>query len=276
MESFLQIDHNRVSEIIAYIQAHGREARGFYYGLKQDGQEWCVRSGSTFFGFDIDGILHAVVLFSATGVMTCHVDSEAIYKKLDFLKVMRKFKPTLIKSNLKTLEKIQMVLSRVAVCEEIERCLLMETTCDLFVPDRSAHGMIVDAALIDIHDAVPFLLEVERAFGRNPLSVNQLKEKVEGMDNYVYYVDERKIMGQAAIEYTAEDHAQLGGVYIRKDYRSRGIGRRVTSVMTQRMLDRGLRVSLLVYKDNLPAVRMYQNLGYQTTCELGLMTVHIQ
>lgn len=278
MEAFLELKEQHVKYILDYIENHGYAAQGFYYGLKRNGDTWSIRKGATFFGYIREKALIGIVSFSTTKVMTCHFEDDSIYNKLDFLKVIRQYRPEVIKADRLDLERIRNVLVRVAICHDVEVCEVMHVNRESFKNDANVHGMIVDASLIPIRDCVPFLLQVEKAFGRNPLTVNQLKDKVDAIENYIYYIDKASnggtsIEGQAVIEFEAENFAQLGGVYTNTSSRGKGIGKRLASVLTERMLEKGLDVNLLVMKNNESAIKVYRTLGYEVVHELGLMAV---
>jgi len=275
MEAFQELKEQHVKYILDYIESHGVAAQGFYYGLKRDEDQWQLRNGITYFGYVREKKLIGLVSFSITKTMTCHFEEDSIYSKLDFLKVIRQFKPTVIKAAKEDLARIKNVLTRVAICHEVEICEVMHVNSQTFIKDKNVHGMVVDASLIPIRDAVPFLLDVEKAFGRNPLTVNQLKDKVGAIQNYIYYIDKMDIKGQAVIEFETHDFAQLGGVYTLNAERGKGIGKRLTSVLTERMLDRGLHVNLLVMQSNKAAVKVYEDLGYTVVHELGFMAVEM-
>jgi len=273
MEAFLELSTQHIDNIIDYIERHGFETHGFYYGLKKVNGKWCVRNGSTYFGYVKDKMLLGMASFSSSKVMTCHFEDTSIYRKLDFLKAIRQLKPEMIKANYDALNEIKKVLTRVAICQEIKICEVMHVSKAHFIKDQNVHGMVVDASLIPIRDAVPFLLQVEKAFGRNPLTVNQLKDKVDAIENYIYYIENSEIKGQVVIEFEAKNFAQLGGVYTAPHGRGKGIGKRLTSVMTERMLENGYNVNLLVMKDNIAAIKVYETLGYKVVYELGFMAV---
>lgn len=273
MEAFFELKRQHVKYILDYIERHDFATHGFYYGLKKENGAWVLRNGSTFYGYIRDKVMIGMVSFSSTRVMTCHFEDDSIYNKLDFLKVLRQFKPNLIKASPLDLSRIQGVLTRVAICDDIELCSVMHVNNETFKPSDQRHGMVVDASLIPIRDAVPFLLKVEKAFGRNPLTVNQLKDKVDAIENYIYYIEDSQIKGQAVIEFETKTFAQLGGVYTSPSVRGKGVGKRLTSALTQRMLGKDRPVNLLVMKDNTPAIKVYEALGYKPVYEMGLMAI---
>jgi ribosomal protein S18 acetylase RimI-like enzyme len=58
--------------------------------------------------------------------------------------------------------------------------------------------------------------------------------------------------------------AAIGNVTTSPEYRRRGLGTRVTSVLARTLLDEGMRVGLNVRADNLAALSCYSALGFET------------
>ncbi|WP_232243218.1 GNAT family N-acetyltransferase [Paenibacillus sp. GSMTC-2017] len=64
---------------------------------------------------------------------------------------------------------------------------------------------------------------------------------------------------------------ELGNIVTRLDYRGRGLAKRLTSELTRLGKKRSPDVYLGVLANNLPAVCVYEGLGYQTTMELSIV-----
>lgn len=61
--------------------------------------------------------------------------------------------------------------------------------------------------------------------------------------------------------------AAVGCVYVRRDKRGQGLGRAVTHAVSAHLLARGLQTIVLNVKQvNTPAIRVYENLGYERYC----------
>jgi predicted GNAT family acetyltransferase len=66
----------------------------------------------------------------------------------------------------------------------------------------------------------------------------------------------------------SEGIGAVGSVYTRGDRRGRGLGRAVTSAVTDELLRIGLRTIVLnVRRENHVAIRLYEQLGYERYCE---------
>ncbi|OBZ17198.1 GNAT family N-acetyltransferase [Bacillus sp. FJAT-26390] len=64
---------------------------------------------------------------------------------------------------------------------------------------------------------------------------------------------------------------ELGNIITRLDYRGRGLAKLLTSELTRLGKKRSPDVYLGVLANNLPAVRVYEGLGYETTMELSIV-----
>lgn len=64
---------------------------------------------------------------------------------------------------------------------------------------------------------------------------------------------------------------ELGNIVTRLDCRGRGLAKRITSALTHLGKKRSPDVYLGVLADNLPAVHLYESLGYQTIMELSIV-----
>lgn len=61
---------------------------------------------------------------------------------------------------------------------------------------------------------------------------------------------------------TAYTCRQIGGVYVKPEFRGQGIGSFVVASLVERIQKQGFSVSLFVKKRNIPALRVYQKLGF--------------
>ena len=59
-------------------------------------------------------------------------------------------------------------------------------------------------------------------------------------------------------------HAYLGFMYVKPEYRGKGVGQKIMEGLMQWSRSKGIRqVRLDVYHDNIPAVRAYEKAGFQ-------------
>lgn len=262
-----------INSISDYIKKHHWATQGLYRGLIYHGENWSFRKGNVFFVYFSQNILRGLALFSPTGCLDCHFEDKSIYDKWDFLKCIREKRPTQIISSPDDLIYMKNILKGIFRIDAPNPLWILSVCPEKFRPYKAKTGIVVDASLLSLEQAVPFLVQVEKAFGRHFLSINQLKEKVNTLEDYVYCVVNGNIKGQAVIEIKTETTARLGGIYTLPKFRGQGIAKWTTSVITERMINKGLQVGLLVSKNNSPAVSAYKSLGYVPVEEKGLLSL---
>lgn len=126
----------------------------------------------------------------------------------------------------------------------------------------------------------PVLREAVRLTGRDIAAVNRLYATEGGSSTYqprhieegVYfgvYVDNLLIsIAGTHVVSAVEGVAVVGNVYTHPLYRGQRLATIATSATTAHLLERCPLVVLTVEKENEPAVRIYQRLGYETQCTL--------
>ena len=57
--------------------------------------------------------------------------------------------------------------------------------------------------------------------------------------------------------------AALGNIVTHPDYRNRGFGRIVTAYLCKKLLEKVDHIGLNVHRDNVSAIRCYENLGFE-------------
>jgi predicted GNAT family acetyltransferase len=63
---------------------------------------------------------------------------------------------------------------------------------------------------------------------------------------------------------------QIGGVYVRPDFRGRGVGAKMTAVFVQDLLAQGKGVSLFVKKRNQAAIKVYHKTGFSALADFRI------
>ncbi|MCY6356072.1 GNAT family N-acetyltransferase [Clostridium sp. ZS2-4] len=88
-----------------------------------------------------------------------------------------------------------------------------------------------------------------------------LCEKSEEED-WLFLIKDKKIVAQANIQTFTEDINQIGGVYTSEEHRRKGYCKAVVSEICRRILGRDKMPTLMVTKNNTPAVSAYSSLGF--------------
>ena len=145
----------------------------------------------------------------------------------------------------------------------------------VFTRPQTMLRMSVSAA-----DFKPAEGEAVRLTGRDTAVVNRLYASESGSSAYqrrhiedgVYYgvfIDNFLIsIAGTHVVSASEGVAVVGNVFTHPMYRGRGLAAVATSATTSALLERCPLVVLTVEKENDPAVRVYQRLGFETQCTL--------
>lgn len=71
-----------------------------------------------------------------------------------------------------------------------------------------------------------------------------------------------ELAAKACINALGFSYAQIGGVFTRKHWRNHGIASALMKFMVQAILEEGMGLTLFVKRDNMPALRVYEKLGF--------------
>jgi uncharacterized protein len=92
--------------------------------------------------------------------------------------------------------------------------------------------------------------------------INTIKYNSEEED-FILLLKDNKIVAQACIQTTTSMINQIGGVFTTPDERGHGYCKAVVSEICSRIVSRGKTPTLMVRKNNIPAVKAYSALGFQ-------------
>jgi len=80
---------------------------------------------------------------------------------------------------------------------------------------------------------------------------------------YHYIEIEGKIVACGGTHFENPKLAQIGNIYVLKDYRRRGFGELLTSAIAREILDKKELATLFVNQENIPAKNLYEKLGFE-------------
>ncbi len=145
---------------------------------------------------------------------------------------------------------------------------------DNFKPFVMQNIDIVNDKDLPLDTAVAFLKEVnEQGFNRitsRDEIIKTMNERSEEEDSVVVLVN-GKAVAHANIQTFTDKINQIGGVYTSKDYRGNGYCKAAVSEICRRILNRGKVPTLMVRKNNTPAVNAYKALGFNHYCDYLLI-----
>lgn len=136
---------------------------------------------------------------------------------------------------------------------------------DSFKPFVLKNIDIVNAKDLPLDTAVAFLQEVnEQGFNRKTSReeiIKTMNERGQEEESVIVLVN-GKAAAHANIQTFTDKINQIGGVYTSKDYRGNGYCKAAVSEICSRILNRGKVPTLMVTKNNTPAVKAYKALGF--------------
>lgn len=248
-----------------------------------------LRDGSKYYGYYSDGELKCLLLFTAAGSFMPLICDDSIFKKLDLLRIIKENNPSLIKGDTQSVDGVWKIINKVVSGYDIKKCILMryeyETDGIVNKVDGISNSVadnedfrFLDIDKIDINTSIGFLLEVEKAFDRNPLSINKLKLKVNNkseFDDYIFVSRDDDIVGQGLVEFEGPKVALIGGIYSKPEFRRKGIGEAITKELMRRITGRDQDTYLTVLSDNEGALKLYEKLGFVSVEDYYLVNLNL-
>lgn len=219
------------------------------------------------FGAFNDEILIGVFQFSNHRSLLCHYTDAEILKKVILLKTIRNYNPKNLSGTQQCMDPIYKMLSRSVRDVHYAECWQMFALERLEPLTQSHTGNLtfMDARAYDLNRAVDFLIEAEKAFGRKPRMINDLKLRIqdrEEQETYLFLLDKGVVVAQGMIEYFTSRHAQISAVYTAREQRGKGYGTILMQELMHRIRILGIRPALIVEKRNTAALSLYEKLGF--------------
>jgi predicted GNAT family acetyltransferase len=82
-------------------------------------------------------------------------------------------------------------------------------------------------------------------------------------EDFVLLSRDNKLVSQACVQAVTANTNQIGAVYTAEEERGRGFGKAVVSELCERIRSRGKLPTLIVNKENTPALNAYKALGFE-------------
>lgn len=276
MGNFIRLNTTHQLQYNTYIKEHFWNT--FYLSIKQSQdllKKKFDKTSGDYFGYFSEDKLSGVFVFSNNKILFADYIDESVLKKIDFFRAIKHFNPKIIKGNPTVVRSIREIISNITAEYTLEDYYIMTYEKDVIENSHvleSISNKIVDASF-------EFLVEVEKSFGRNPKVINRLKEKIMNKikkNEYVYLIEQGKIIGQGMIETIGSVYAIIGGIYITQEYRSRGYGEIITRLLIQEVLKRKKTPMLLVQKRNDIALNLYKKLGFKIKKEYSILELELE
>lgn len=234
------------------------------YGLKNGRLN---KKEGDWYGAFKDGILTGVFQFSNHRSFLGHFTDNDILKKVILLKTLRQYNPRNLSGTLHCMDPIYQMLSKTLRDVSYSECWQMFAPPSGIpkTPPTLPELSFMDARQYDLNRAVDFLIEAEKAFGRKPRMINDLKLRImdrEEQETYLFLTVAGVVVAQGMIEYQTSRYAQISAVYTAKDQRGKGYGSILMEELMGRIRALGKEPALIVEKRNTAALRLYEKLGF--------------
>lgn len=238
------------------------------------------KNSGDFYGFiDDESNLKGIFLFTNNKRFLLNFVDSNVTKKVDLLKAIRHYRPEYmsgVKGNVALIwEMFERTVYRYKYSNSIYMVLEDERT---FLAEYNDDDC-TDVRIANIYDArnhVNFLLEVEKEFKRNHLTINQLQNRIlERLESneYLFIEKDNKIVSQAFVEDKINAFYQIGGVYTSVSYRGNSYGKQVVKALCKNILSNGNIPILAVLKDNLAAVSVYEKLHFKAKVDFSIVEI---
>lgn len=275
----LKNDTLLIKTVDTYLKRHYWNIASFYqiFKLNQEGDLLQIKEGFEVYICSENIEIIGLVASCGGGITLVHFLDERVMNKYSLLKTLLALRPTCLKGDPRSVEMAKKILekSTLDVVDESYTWMAYEFQGSVEekrqelltqLEDYGREGLEIQTARdLDFQSLIPFLIEVEKCFNRNPLSINQLKKKMNDrveMDAYLLASWKGAVVGQGLLEYALPNHKLLGGIYVAKSHRRRGLARLMTSSLVQVVLELDKGPALTVEVGNEGALKLYESLGF--------------
>jgi len=211
---------------------------------------------------ELTGLLH----FSNHKSLAVFFTDFEILKKVILLKIIRQHQPRNVQGIASCMDPIYQMIAKSLQTVRYSECYHLlyagGTSEGAILP---ANMTVVDARQFDLNRAVDFLIESEKAFGRKPRMVNDLRLRIqdrEDQETYLFLLDGERVVAQGLIEFHTSRYARISGVYTAMKDRRKGYGAILVRQLMAAAEEMNRTPSLLVEKKNRVAVSLYEHLGF--------------
>ncbi|MCH4890385.1 GNAT family N-acetyltransferase [Acidaminobacter sp. JC074] len=231
------------------------------------------KNAGTFLGFMNDeGLLEGLFVFTNNKRFLLHFKNDDVTKKVDLLKAVKHFKPDFMSGPKGQVEKVWQMFERTVKRYKYSNSMYMV----LDKHDLEETPLVREASLMDAKKQIKFLLEIEKSFKRNHMTINQMQKRIEERvhtGEYLVVEDQERLVAQGFVEDKIQAFSQIGGIYTSSDYRKKGYAKMIVSALCAEILSKGNIPILAVMSDNASAISVYESLGFVRTIDFSIIEI---
>ncbi len=268
-----------------YLNKHYWQAASFYqiFQLTHKGEVIGLIEGFEVYPITEQLEIIGLIASNGKGLTLVHFMDLRVKAKYNVLKTLISLKTNCLKGDLFSVDVAKQILEKslteahdeayywMALENRSEEQLSVDKLTQKLKAYEAKGITLCMANQIDFQQMVTFLIEVEKNFNRNPLSVNQLKKKMDErsrLDEYLLAVYKDQAIGQGLLEYSLSKHRLIGGIYVVEGLRNKGIGDLLTHAVCQVVLEKGMLPALTVECGNQNAISLYEHVGFKIVGDL--------
>ncbi|MBI9013548.1 MAG: GNAT family N-acetyltransferase [Clostridiales bacterium] len=234
------------------------------------------KNSGDFLGFFTDeNNLEGIFVFTNNKRFLLHVKNNDVTKKVDLLKAIKYYKPEYMSGPSKHVEMVWQMFERTVKRYKYSNSMYMvledyQTLLDEFKENRS----IREASKGDAKKQIKFFLELEKHFGRNHMTINQLQNRIVeriGLNEYLVIDDGIRIVAQGFVEDKIKAFSQIGGIYTTPKFRNNGFSRSIVEHLSYYTIQKGNIPILAVLKDNISAIKVYESLQFKAKVDFSII-----
>jgi predicted GNAT family acetyltransferase len=223
--------------------------------------------------------LLGILMFLPNNALIPHIIDENIVKKYDLLKLLKDKNPDVIKGDDHSIDILSKIIQTFTSDIKEEKCTLYE--CVELEASYVKGGDVLKKFKVDndynknYNNIKEFLIEYEKSFGKNPISINEQRKKISNSfekRNHLLMSDDNRVIGRAAIDFFSQRSNVISGIYISEGYRDLGIGKKLTYEITKLALADSKNAMLTVLNENEKAIKIYTELGYKKLKDYKIIT----
>ncbi len=181
-------------------------------------------------------------------VLPVKMTKSIFYKKMEFLSSILSHEFVIL--SLELLEKDLSNFVKINRCAK-DNCLIIDNSDNL----PSSNFPFLKKAQKDDYERINDFYETIKASPWNPIQLES---------NFYHFIEiENEIVACGGTHFESAKLAQLGNIYVLEEHRRKGYGSILTTAITRDILTKKDYATLFVYHENLPALTLYENLGYK-------------
>lgn len=215
-----------------------------------------------YYGYFEEGSLKGIAAFYNVGIVIPHFELPAAV--VEFIEIMRRRNFEVLAGMKRVVEPLYKILA------QYKKVSSYEDSWYLINKDFKPHIQkcsvtIVDAKTFDQPAAVSFIVEAYRqGFKRRFNAELAVKMLVDcgPEEDFIFLLENGIPKAQAIIQVATRRILQIGGVYTTEECRGKGYCKALVSELCSRIYAYGKTPALMVRKNNIPAVKAYQSIGF--------------